>query len=529
MRLAWPLRLRTLPQLYARDGRHFSHSPLRLSCQSPINSSEALNKAHEQGKQESKDNRAAILPHDLYALSPSSPGSPLFHPYGTHILQRLQAFLRAQYPSQGFKEVLSPIIYKKSLWKTSGHWDNYKDDMFAVTGRGAQGRHDPEREVGEDEEYGLKPMNCPGHCLLFKSQKRSYRDLPLRYADFSPLHRNELSGALSGLTRLRRFHQDDGHIFCHYSQIEQEVRRTLTFIKRVYQIFDLENYKFRLGTRPEQFIGAEADWNRAEARLRTALEDSRRNFYIEPYGGAFYGPKIDIILTDAGGREHQTATIQLDFQLPAQFRLEYDTPEKPVVPGSGFISTGASGTQKQRPVLIHRAVFGSLERFLALLVESYGGNWPFWMNPCQLLILTVGKNEAVQSRAKNLAKQLATPDFRPGAQALDARNFMVDCDCSDQSLARKIIDARKKGYCFYAVFGGRNLEQPPETQTLAVTLSCHPKPQEVHEVVRQILQSQEAAGPDESRAATTDPPNKAVDLTVRQCQELMSQLESRFL
>ncbi|KAL8705666.1 MAG: hypothetical protein Q9201_001234 [Fulgogasparrea decipioides] len=489
----------------------------------------ALKEARKQGIHKSKDGRAAILPHDLYALSPSSPGSPLFHPYGTHILQKLQAFLRAQYPSHGFQEVLTPTIYKKSLWETSGHWDNYKDDMFAVTGRGAQGGHDPEKEVGEDEEYGLKPMNCPGHCLLFKSQKRSYRDLPIRYADFSPLHRNELSGALSGLTRLRRFHQDDGHIFCHHSQVELEVRRTLAFVKRVYQTFDLENYKFRLGTRPQQFIGTESDWNRAEARLKTALEDSRRKFYIEPYGGAFYGPKIDVILTGADGKEHQTATVQLDFQLPAQFELEYDTPETSFVPGSGFISTDASGTKQQRPVLIHRAVFGSLERFLALLVESYGGKWPFWLNPRQLIILTVGKNETIQSRAEKLAKQLATPDFRAGAQALDARNFVVDCDFSDQSLAKKIVDARKKGYCFYAVFGGRNLEQPLETQTLAVTLSSHPKPQEVHDLVNHVLQPQEAAGPDESRGATKDYSNKVADLTIRQCQDLMNQLESRFL
>ncbi|KAL8945284.1 MAG: hypothetical protein Q9211_000160 [Gyalolechia sp. 1 TL-2023] len=442
------------------------------------------------------------------------PGSPLFQPSGTHVLQKLQAFLRAQYPSYGFQEVLTPTVYKKRLWETSGHWDNYKDDMFAVVGRGAQGGQDPGRQTGENEEYGLKPMNCPGHCLLFQSQKRSYKDLPIRYADFSPLHRNELSGALSGLTRLRRFHQDDGHIFCRHDQIMQEITETLRFVHLVYQTFNLGTYKLRLGTRPEHFVGSVDEWDKAETRLRLALDDSGRVYDINHGDGAFYGPKIDILLTDADGKDHQTATIQLDFQLPKRFALEYDT---------------SVSNEKNMPILIHRAIVGSLERFTALLLESYSGRLPFWMSPYQLIILTVGEKANVRQRAEIMARQLAFPDARPGAQALKARKFMVDCDNSNQSLGKKIIDARKKGYSLYAVLGERNLEQPPGMQTLDVTLSSHPKEQDVQKVMEDFLQSQIQTSQSESsegRIATRD---AATSLTVQQCQELMTEIESKYL
>ena len=187
----------------------------------------------------------------LFMKDPSSPGSPLFHPDGTHIIQKLQAFLRAHYPQIGIQEVITPIIYKRGLWVLSGHWKNYKDDFFTVTEGGQQGLKDSEVQIREGEQYGLKPMNCPGHCLLFQSQKRSYRDLPIRYADFSPLHRNEISGSLSGLTRLRRIHQDDGHIFCRPGQVEQEIKTTLEFVKKVYRLFDLGSYKLVLSTSRE--------------------------------------------------------------------------------------------------------------------------------------------------------------------------------------------------------------------------------------------------------------------------------------
>ncbi|KAI4186100.1 MAG: hypothetical protein L6R41_003700 [Letrouitia leprolyta] len=461
-----------------------------------------------------KDHHARVSANSLFTLHSSSPGSPLFQPSGTHVLQKLQDFLRAQYPSYGFQEVLTPTIYKKGLWEISGHWDNYKDDMFAVIGRGAQGGHDPGRQIGENEEYGLKPMNCPGHCLLFKSQKRSYKDLPIRYADFSPLHRNELSGALSGLTRLRRFHQDDGHIFCGHDQIKQEISKTLEFVHLVYQTLGLGAYKLRLGTRPQQYVGLVEEWDLAEICLMQALDESSRVYETIPGDGAFYGPKIDILLTDADGKDHQTATIQLDFQLPKRFALEYDT---------------SASNKKHTPVLIHRAIVGSLERFTALLLQSYSGRLPFWISPYQMIVLTVGEKIQVRQRADSMARQLAFPDTRPGAQILKARKFMVDCDNSNQSLGKKILDARKKGYVFYAVVGERNLEQPPDKQTLDVTLSSHPYDEEVREVIDQFNQSQVRTRQNKNHASKISNQIVATSLTVQQCQELMTEIDSKFL
>ncbi|KAL9640398.1 MAG: hypothetical protein Q9204_000733 [Flavoplaca sp. TL-2023a] len=509
--------------------RRLRSSLVRLAEPQRHNHPQPTDTASTDARQQ-ENHRVVASSHDIYALHISSPGSPLFQPSGTHIVQKLQAFLRAQYPSYGFQEVLTPTIYKKSLWETSGHWNNYKDDMFAVTGRGAHGGHDPEREIGENEEYGLKPMNCPGHCLLFKSQKRSYKDLPIRYADFSPLHRNELSGALSGLTRLRRFHQDDGHIFCRPSQVKDEISRTLDFVRLVYQTFNMEDYRFRLGTRPEQHIGSVDDWDKAEARLKSALQESQQYFDINPGDGAFYGPKIDIILTDADGKDHQTATIQLDFQLPRRFELAYDVPgpeqEERMKPGS---TQDAASVESETPVLIHRAILGSLERFLALLIESEAGKWPFWMNPNQLIILTVGKDASVRQRAEEMAKQLASPDSRPGAQALSARNFMVDCDNTDQSLAKKIFNARRRGYSFYAVVGKRNLVQSAEMQTMDLSLGVHPKQQDVQQAIEAFLDQSASPSSTMRQASQTALSSTATGLTIRQCQDLMKDLEKRYL
>ncbi|KAL8798553.1 MAG: hypothetical protein Q9182_006568 [Xanthomendoza sp. 2 TL-2023] len=517
-----------LPQSYLSITRRLSPCQVRRFGSSLAGADRsALSKSteaptHKQGsrKRESKDQRLITSSHDLYALHTSSPGSPLFQPYGTHILQKLQAFLRAQYPSYGFQEVLSPTIYKKGLWEISGHWDNYKDAMFAVTARGAQGGHDPGREIGEDEDYGLKPMNCPGHCLLFKSHKRSYKDLPIRYADFSPLHRNELSGALSGLTRLRRFHQDDGHIFCRPSQIKHEIARTLDFVHVVYQTFRMGDYRLRLGTRPEQFIGTAHDWDQAEARLKMALEESGQQFYINHGDGAFYGPKIDIVLADADGKDHQTATIQLDFQLPKRFELEYDAGEM----DKGQLQSDSSDacSQTETPVLIHRAILGSLERFLALLMESDSGRWPFWINPRQLIILTVGSNTEVRQQAEEMARQLASPDAQNGAQTLRASSFMVECDNSDESIAKKIVNARKRNYSFYAVVGERNLGQSIEKQTLDVSVGSLPKQSDVRQVLETLLQFGGPASSSPQGATSTR-------LTLQQCQRFLKELELKYM
>lgn len=383
------------------------------------------------------------------------------------MFNKLTNFLRAQYEHFGFQEVITPTIYKKSLWEKSGHWENYAEDMYSVTGRGATGEGQ-ERQVGQDEEYGLKPMNCPGHCLLFASKQRSYRDLPIRYADFSPLHRNEISGALSGLTRVRRFHQDDGHIFCRPSQIREEISRTLDFVKLTYKVFGLGPYRLALSTRPKaQFIGTTEEWDNAEEALKRSLDESNLQWSLNEGDGAFYGPKIDIILKDSDGKEHQTATIQLDFQLPKRFELEYQAPA-PEIEQKGAMSTEAHPTQGPvTPVLIHRAVLGSVERIMALLIEHYHSRWPFWLNPRQVCILTVNNEEHIVEFARQAARIISGYDtqYNPkdfSGKEIKASHFYgssitVDIDDSARPLGKKLSEAKRNRYGVIAIVGRDNL------------------------------------------------------------------------
>lgn len=435
------------------------------SCSSPkpveVNSSTTSTNTHSSTPP--ADHRVLGSAQDLFTTSTYSPGSPLFLPNGTRIVNKLLSFLRAQYNQYGFREVLTPNIYKKSLWEISGHWQNYKDDMYEVSGRGASGKAEG-GEIGEDESYGLKPMNCPGHCLLFKSQNHSYRDLPVRYADFSPLHRNEVSGSLSGLTRVRRFHQDDGHIFCRPQQIRREIGLALAFTDMVMRTFNLGQYKLVLSTRPEKdFIGSLELWDSAERQLREALDSTNRTWEMNEGDGAFYGPKIDIHLQDSDGKFHQLSTIQLDVNLPRRFDLEYQVAEgeedyDPTTPG------------KATPVLIHRAIFGSLERFLALLIEHYAGRWPFWLSPRQGIVLTVNQDERIIrgaqeaaakiSGCRSLLQPLGQGDSEPAGQPLSSADttFQVDVDSSNRSLGKKIREAKQKKYNFIYVLGEKNLE-----------------------------------------------------------------------
>jgi threonyl-tRNA synthetase len=376
------------------------------------------------------------------------------------MFNKLTNFLRAQYANFGFEEVITPTIYKKSLWEKSGHWENYAEDMYAVTGRGASGEKEG-RQAGEDEEYGLKPMNCPGHCLIFASKKRSYRDLPIRYADFSPLHRNEVHGALSGLTRVRRFHQDDGHIFCRPSQIQEEISRTLEFIQLTYKTFGLGPYRLALSTRPvDHFIGTLEEWDNAEAALRKSLVASGQRWTVNHGDGAFYGPKIDVILKDSDGKEHQTATIQLDFQLPKRFELEYQAPA-PELEGRGLTTIDPSLLQVEgpvAPVLIHRAVLGSVERIMALLIEHYNGQWPFWLNPRQVIIVTVNDSQPVIEFAEKCQKIIMGMGrrLRSSKKAMPPyQSISVDVDASPRFLKRKISDAKRKRYAVIAVVGNQ--------------------------------------------------------------------------
>ncbi|SPO02232.1 related to threonine--tRNA ligase [Cephalotrichum gorgonifer] len=425
------------------------------------------------------DHRRIGAQQKLFTTSIYSPGSPLLLPHGKRIANRLVDFLRRQYVRYGFDEVDTPTIYKKSLWEKSGHLENYADDMFSVTSNPRSstsccgGAHEGESapapaEAEEDEgDYGLKPMNCPGHCLIFASEPRSYADLPIRYADFSPLHRNEVSGALTGLTRVRRFHQDDGHIFCRPSQVEREIRRTLGFVRFVYSVLRLGvDYRLALSTRPlDHYIGSEDEWERAESALRRALDASGQEWSVNEGDGAFYGPKIDIILRDPDGKEHQTATIQLDFQLPKRFGLKYEAPA-PELEARGESTDdpallAVSGPVA--PVMIHRAVLGSVERLMALLIERHGAAWPFWLNPRQAVILTV--NDAPETVAwaqtvRNLLEGhggeegLESGELPPG-EMMQPNGLVVDLDSRAITMGRKKMQADAKGYGIIVTVGSR--------------------------------------------------------------------------
>lgn len=433
----------------------------------------------------SSDYRAIGAAQELFTTSVYSPGSPLFQPNGTHILNKLIDFLRAQYKLFGFQEVLTPTIYKKSLWEVSGHWQNYKDDMYEVSGRGASGSSSspssspsssaeqervPEGTTGEDESYGLKPMNCPGHCLLFKGQKWSYRQLPVRYADFSPLHRNEVSGALSGLTRVRRFHQDDGHVFCRPQQIGREIALALDFTDTVLRTFGLQAYRLVLSTRPEkEFIGSVEMWDDAETQLRAALQERGRPWELSEGDGAFYGPKIDLQIPDSHGKYHQLSTIQLDLNLPQRFGLEYEVAEGEPDHDATTTTTNTNtntNTGRSTPVLIHRAIFGSLERFLALLIERYQGRWPFWLSPRQGIILTVNQSEDLVRAANHAAAEMSglrsLPDEDDTTGTIHPLSsvdptFNIDVDASARSVSKKIREAQINKYNLIFVLGPKNL------------------------------------------------------------------------
>lgn len=401
--------------------------------------------------------------------------------------------------------------------------------MFDVRGRGAAGTGES-KEIGEDEEFGLKPMNCPGHCLLFKSQKRTYRDLPIRYADFSPLHRNEVSGALSGLTRVRRFHQDDGHIFCRPVQVREEIERTLEFVEMVYGTFELGPYKLVLSTRPkESCIGEIEEWDRAEAQLKEALDRSGREWEINEGNGAFYGPKIDIILRDSDGKEHQTATIQLDFQLPQRFALGYQAPA-PELEAKG-ISTTESAVLEQSgmvtPVIIHRAILGSLERFMALLIEHYKGHWPFWLSPRQAIVLTLDDSEELLSTARSVVEKLSAPYGLKNPRALQSPTFIVDTDYRSRSIARKVSEAKRMKYNFIMVLGKRNMADG----TVDVDITGQARLEETMSLLQEM-------GFDDStgRLKTTDPVTgkafknlRAVKMPIAEVGRLMVNLSASYL
>jgi threonyl-tRNA synthetase len=379
--------------------------------------SESELKAHIARLEEAKKRDHRKLGRDLklFIMHPWAPGATFWLGKGTTLYNTLADYMRDVLFPAGYQEVKTPIIFNKALWETSGHWTHYRENMFLV-------------KSSDDEEMGLKAMNCPGHFLVFASEMRSYKDLPLRFHEQTPLHRNEASGVLSGLTRVRQFSQDDAHCFVMESQIAEEVERLLRLVQRVYGDFGLE-YTVKLSTRPPEFLGEVATWDHAEASLRQALEASQQPYVVNEGDGAFYGPKLDFDITDAIGRKWQCATIQLDYQMPQRFDLKY---------------VGADNTE-HRPVVIHRAIFGSFERFVALLLEHYAGAFPLWLAPVQAVVLPIADRHA--EYAASVRQRLADAGLR------------VELDDRQEKIGYKIREAQLQKIPYMLVVGDREVEQ----------------------------------------------------------------------
>ncbi|CAO2814061.1 unnamed protein product [Amaranthus hypochondriacus] len=360
------------------------------------------------------DHRLLGVKQELFFCHPLSPGSWFFLPLGARIYNKLMDFIRSEYRNRGYEEVISPNIYNMQLWETSGHAANYKENMFVF-------------EI-EKQEFGLKPMNCPGHCLMFEHRVRSYRELPMRFADFGVLHRNEASGALTGLTRVRRFQQDDAHIFCREGQVKDEVRAGLDFINHVYGKFGF-SFELKLSTRPEKYLGEIEIWDKAEAALTEALNEFGKPWQLNEGDGAFYGPKIDISVSDALKRKFQCATLQLDFQLPLRFNLSYSAEDE---------------AKRERPVIIHRAILGSVERMFAILLEHNKGKWPFWLSPRQAIVCTVSEKSATY------AHEVSDQIHKAG--------YFVDIDTSDKTINKKVREAQLSQYNYILVVGEKDAE-----------------------------------------------------------------------
>ncbi|HXG65890.1 MAG TPA: threonine--tRNA ligase [Blastocatellia bacterium] len=364
-----------------------------------------------------RDHRKLGRELELYMTHEWSPGVPFWLPKGTVIYHTLQEKVRRLLMHNGYVEVKAPLLGSENLFKTSGHWGHYKENMFIVTD-----------EAGDD--YGLKPMNCPMHMLIFGAKRRSYRELPLRLSEQSVLHRNERTGALAGLTRVRQFQQDDAHIFLTEDQIGEEVTRLLGLLGRVYDAFGM-SYRYVLSVRGEdgsKYMGDPALWDRAEALLAQALEANGLEYTVEKGEANFYGPKIDQMVADSLKREHQLGTIQLDFQLPRQFNLSYVNAEN----------------SESVPVVIHRALHGSFERFIAMLIEHYAGAFPVWLAPVQAKVLSISEKTA--DYAREVYERLAAADLR------------VELDVRDDKIGAKIRDAQLEKVPYMLVVGAKEAE-----------------------------------------------------------------------
>jgi threonyl-tRNA synthetase len=369
---------------------------------------------HRLEEAKARDHRKLGRELDLYSFHPQAPASPFFHPKGTIVYNELVAYIRSLYFKTGYDEVITPQILDVSLWKTSGHYENYADNMYFTT--------------AEEREYAVKPMNCPGHCVMFGAAKHSYRDLPIRYADFGRLHRFERSGVTHGLTRVRTFCQDDAHIYCTPEQVKAESAAFLDLLKEVYETFGFEEMRVALSTRPEKRLGSDEVWDQAEAALAEALTEAGVEFKLNPGEGAFYGPKIEFQVLDALKRPWQLGTLQMDSMLPERFDLNY---------------TKADGTEG-RPVMLHRAILGSLERFMGILVEHCAGAFPAWLAPVQVAVLPI--TDRVNAHAEAVQAQLL------------ARGVRVHLDQRNEKVNAKIRDAQLQKVPYMLVLGDREAE-----------------------------------------------------------------------
>ncbi len=378
--------------------------------------SKAALKEHLRLLEEAKkrDHRKLGRELDLFSFHPIAPASPFFHPKGTVIYNELIAYVRSLYLRYGYDEVITPQIFDVELWHRSGHYDHYRDSMYFTN--------------IDERQFGVKPMNCPAHTFVYASKKRSYRDLPLRIADFGRLHRYERSGVTAGLTRVRSFAQDDAHIFCVAEQIGVEISSLIKMLREVYRTFQFGEMQVMLSTRPKDFIGDIEVWNRAEAALGDALANEAIDYRVNPGDGAFYGPKIDFVVLDALRRGWQLATIQLDFFLPQRFELVY---------------TSAAGSD-ERPVMIHRALLGSIERFMGILIEHCAGAFPLWIAPVQVKILTVTDDH--KDYAKRIYEELRRYGWR------------VELDTRNEKLGYKIREAQLAKIPYAIVIGDKEVQ-----------------------------------------------------------------------
>jgi len=363
---------------------------------------------------EKRDHRRLAKQLDLLHMQEEAPGMVFWHPKGWIVWQQIEQYMRQQFVEYGYQEVRTPAVMDKSLWEKSGHWDNYRDNMFTT--------------ASENRDYAVKPMNCPGHVQIFNSGLHSYRDLPLRLAEFGSCHRNEPSGALHGIMRVRGFTQDDAHIFCTEAQIEPEVADFIVMLQKVYADFGFSDVLVKLSTRPDKRVGSDESWDVAEAALAAALDKNGLAYDLQPGEGAFYGPKIEFTLKDTLGRLWQCGTIQLDFNLPVRL-------------GAEFVDEDNS---RKPPVMLHRAILGSMERFIGILIEHHAGNFPLWLAPVQVMVLNISEGQA------GYAQKVV--------QALRQAGIRAVSDLSNNKITYKIREHSLQKLPYQVVVGDKEME-----------------------------------------------------------------------